>query len=88
MKHRPAGFIIDVPITLSVAVRGTTRVEAKRIARDFAENISPTEDFIRGYSEASPTLNSLGATITEATLESPSDESCEVLDELEADNLG
>jgi hypothetical protein len=77
-KRRPAGYIIDVPVTLSVAVRGKTREEAFAIARAFAEALNPSEDFIRGY------CDEIGAgTITEATLASSTEDSCEVLEELE-----
>ena len=78
-ETRPAGFIIDVPVTLSVAVRGVSSKKAKEIARQFAASLSPSDQFIEGYNEESKT----GGIITEVSLESPTDESCEVLDELE-----
>lgn len=80
---RPAGFIIDVPITLSVAVRGKglTEAQAFEIARDFAADIAPTEAFIGGYN----TNLKDGKTITEVSLESSGEETCEVLEELEAE---
>lgn len=82
---RPAGFIIDVPVTLSVAVRGDglTAKAAKQIARNFADAIAPTEYFVQGYSD---TLFKLTyRTITEVSLESSTEETCEVLEELEAE---
>lgn len=79
MKKRPAGFVIDVPVTLSVHVRGKSWEEAQKIARAFAESLSPSADYIKGYSDA------IDAGITEATLEATTEESCEALDELEAD---
>jgi hypothetical protein len=76
---RPAGFIIDVPITLSVAVRGVSLEAAKEIARAFADTLQPTEQFIAGYCERA------GVSITEVSLESNPEDSCDVLDELEPD---
>jgi hypothetical protein len=81
---RKPGFIIDVPVTLSVAVRGAKREDALAIARNFAESLQPTEQYIEGYSETLAKL--AGVTITEVSLESSSEDSCEVLDELEADD--
>lgn len=79
---RPAGFIIDVPVTLSVAIRGEglTEAEAKRITRIFAESLNPTEQHIEEF----PGLRA-GITITAATLEANSEDSAEVLDYLEAE---
>lgn len=84
---RPSGFIIDVPVTLTVAIRGNglTEAKAKQIARKLADDLSPTEDYTKGYSDVIAALN-LGVTVTEATLESSREESCEVVDELEADD--
>lgn len=79
MKTRPAGYIIDVPVTLSVHVRGKSWKEAQAIARAFAESLNPSEDYIKGYSD------SIDAGITAAFLESSTEESCQVLDELEAE---
>ena len=79
---RAAGFIIDVPITLSVAVRGKTEAEAKKIAREFAECLQPTEFYAIGYCEGAQLPE---GTITEISLESSMEEQCEVLDELEAE---
>ena len=41
---RPAGFMIDVLITLSVTVRGTDEQVAVKIARDFADTLIPRKD--------------------------------------------
>jgi hypothetical protein len=37
---RPAGFIIDVPLTISVSVRGCSEEKAKELARNFAEALA------------------------------------------------
>lgn len=79
----PKGFIIDVPVTLSVAVRGASLEAAKEIARDFAESLDPSDDFISGYSDEKFGVS--GVSITEATLESSPEDSCELLEELEAE---
>ncbi len=83
---RPSGFIIDVPVTLSIAVRGEglTVAKAKEIARTFADVIAPTEAFVGGYSGVIEKTQN--ATITEVSLESSREESCEVIDELEAED--
>jgi hypothetical protein len=59
---RKPGFIIDVPVTLRVAVRGATEEEAKQIARDFAEALQPSDHYIGGYCQTAK------VTITEVTL--------------------
>jgi hypothetical protein len=43
---RPAGFIIDVPVYLSVAVRGggLTKKQAIQIASDYAESLQPSQE--------------------------------------------
>jgi hypothetical protein len=88
---RPAGFIIDVPVTLSVAVRGVPLETAKRIAREFADRLSPTGDYCDGYTkgltERRDAPGYAGALITEATLESNREDACEVLEELEPDDV-
>lgn len=79
---RPGGFSVDVPVTLTVAVRGErlTRKQAFAIATKFANDLQPAEAFIDGYNS----VQDAGAPfITEVSLDCPSDESCEVLDELE-----
>lgn len=85
-KGRPAGFIIDVPVTLSVGVRGEglTAASAKAIARKFVDDIAPTNEFLGGYS--SVLMRQRNAAITEVSLESSREETCEVLDELEAED--
>jgi hypothetical protein len=82
---RKPGFIIDVPMTLSVAVHGVTEEEAKAIARAFADSLDPSEHFVRGYMDTKREEEKAQYDITEVSLCSPSDESCEVLDELEAE---
>lgn len=70
-------YVIDVPVTLSVTVRGTSEEDALNIAQEFACELSPSKQFVEGYSSNLPK----GVAITSACLESPSDESPEVLDE-------
>lgn len=79
---RESGFIIDVPVTLSVAVRGADEETAKRVAREFASRLEPSQEFVDGYSEegASNGLLPAGVIITEACLESNTEDACEVLD--------
>lgn len=83
---RPKGFIIDVPVTLSVAVRGVDEATAKAIARRFARGLmlDDSTDYCDGFTKG---LHDAGeypaATVTEATLESSREDSCTVLDELE-----
>lgn len=77
--ERP-GFIIDVPVTLSVAVRGAKLAKAKEIAREFADSLNPHDQYCAGYTSANLEQ---GIEITEATLESSREDSCEVLEELE-----
>lgn len=81
---RPEGFIIDVPVTLSVAVRGVPLQEAKRIAREFADSLAPSDEYVAGYNEGDAVPK--GASITEVGFESNREDSCEVLEELEADD--
>jgi len=79
---QPKGFLIDVPVTLTVAVRGGTEKDALKAARAFfAEHLEKFADDNRhkGYSIAP------GVTVTEFSMESPSDEVCEVLEELDAE---
>lgn len=82
---RPKGFIIDVPVTLSVAVRGVPLDKAKAIARRFADGLNPDNPaYCDGFTDG---LHKLGeypdATVTEATLESSREDACTVLEELE-----
>lgn len=79
---RKPGFIIDVPMNLSVAVRGVTKKQAMQIARAYADSLQPSEHEVAGYCSIEK------VDITEVSLCSPSDESCEVLDELESDDDG
>lgn len=81
---RPKGFIIDVPVTLSVAVRGATLEASKDIARKFADTLNPSQSHIEGYNGEA--FSNSGVSITEVTLESSREDSCESLDELEADD--
>lgn len=76
------GYVVDVPVTLSVAVRGPglTEEAAMIAARRFAEGLAPTRDYMLGFASGGDV-----PVITEASLETPSDESCEILDELEAE---
>ena len=74
------GFLVDVPVTLTVCVRGTDNEEAAhKAARDFFGQIERIADdnHCKGYKAGD------GMTVTEFSLESPSDESCETLEELE-----
>lgn len=82
---RPKGFIIDVPVTLSVAVRGATLEASKKIARTFADTLNPSQSYIDGYNGGA--FSNSGVSITEVTLESNREDSCEVLEELEADDV-
>ena len=83
--HRPAGFLIDVPVTLTVAVRGTaTLAEAMAIARTFAEQLDPSQAYVDGYSG----MLDQGVSITEATLESNPEDACEEMCGLQADEDG
>jgi len=78
---RAAGYIIDVPVTLSVAVRGAGRKRAEEIAREFAEGLSPSQEYVDGFSSQL----TRGATVTEVSFEASREDSCEVLEELEAE---
>ena len=87
MTHKP-GFIIDVPVTLSVAVRGdVTREEAFEIARNFADGLAPTEHYVQGYMSTMRDEQGVQWEITEVSLEASREDSCEVLEELEEDEL-
>jgi hypothetical protein len=83
-RMRPAGFSVDVPITLTVAVRGEdlTEEQAFEIARDYAHSLQPSQHETDGYNSAA-----FGSSprhyITEVSLESSTEESCEVIEELE-----
>jgi hypothetical protein len=81
---KPAGFIIDVPVYLSVAVRGgeLTKKQAIQIAKDYAESLQPSQEQTDGY--VSVALAGTSNTITEVTL-SKSESEPEVLDELDAE---
>lgn len=85
---RPAGFIIDVPVTLSVSVRGTTLKEAQRIAREFADMLAPSEEVVSSYNYTAKLEGVLpeGVKVTEASFEASREDSPDVLDELEADD--
>lgn len=76
--EQPKGYLVDVPVTLTVAVRGATRAESQRIARDFAQNINT--DFYRENYSAN--LKE-GVSIPEVSLVSSTEESTEILEELE-----
>jgi hypothetical protein len=91
MEHtmsRPAGFIIDVPVTLSVSVRGASLAEAKQIARIFADGIAPTEAYITGYNAGSHREGNYlpEVKITDVGFESSLEDECDLLDKLEADD--
>jgi hypothetical protein len=81
---KPAGFIIDVPVYLSVAVRGQglTKKQAIQIAKDYDESLQPSQEETDGY--VSVALAGTSNTITEVTL-SKSESDPEVPDELEAE---
>lgn len=89
MKREP-GFVIDVPITLSVAVRGgeLTAKQAMEIARNFADGLAPSEYYVQGYMSTMKDEQDVKWNITEVGLESSREDSCEVLDELEEDEEG
>lgn len=81
---RPAGLIIDVPITLSVSVRGAREEIAMKVARDFADSLIPRrEDFLRYIADATLPV---GVSITDVGMESNPEDGCTVLDELAADD--
>lgn len=86
MENRKAGFIIDVPVTLSIAVRGVDEKQAIAAAREFAESIEFTDDYVRGYMGTKRTEEAAKFDITEVSFEATSEETAEVLDELEADD--
>ncbi len=79
---QPEGFLIDVPITLSVSVRGVglTEGEAKRIAREYADNIQTRPHSLSSFLQMSTRHNAPQA--TEASLESSTKNECEVLAKL------
>lgn len=81
---RPAGYVIDVPISLSVAVRGDglTIKQAVKMARDYADSLSPSQHETDGYNSVA-FGSSPREYITEVSLESSREETCEVLEELE-----
>ena len=81
MSDQNQVLVVDVPVTLSVTVRGATAAQAKQIARQFADALDPSGEFIEGYTSGANLPQ--GATIANASLTSPSDESCEILEELE-----
>jgi len=83
----PSGFIIEVPVTLSVAVRGTTIAESKRLAQDFVASLNPSKMYCTGFTETAQRegIISKAVSVTEATLESIQKESCKVREELVAD---
>ena len=79
---RPAGFIIDVPITLTIAVRGASLEQAKQYARDFVATIEASVD-LGSHMEIAGLPD--GVTITEVSVESSREDECEMVDELQAD---
>lgn len=90
---QPAGFIIDVPVTLSVAVRGEglTKMQAMAVARDYAHSLAPSQNETDGYNWAAfghPITPDTPARhfITEVSLESSMEDACEVIDELEPED--
>lgn len=88
-RKRPAGFIIDVPVTLSVAVRGeVTEEQAFEIARNFADGLAPSDHYVAGYMSTMKEEQGVEWEITEVSLESSSEDSCQVLEELEEDDEG
>jgi hypothetical protein len=83
LATRPKGYVIDVPITLSVAVRGASKENAKEIARAFAISLQPHPEYIAGFNDISTPEIQAGAFVTEVSLESSSEDPCEVLEDLE-----
>jgi hypothetical protein len=83
MAVRPAGFVVDVPVTLSVAIRGADEETAKEIAREFAESLVPSEQHLARY-HATVGLPP-GVTITDVAMESSPEDSCDVLEDLDED---
>jgi hypothetical protein len=85
---KPAGFVISVPVTLSVEVRGTTIAEAKRIARQFTNTLSPSDVYCSRYTNTAQCegVISKAASVTAATLESSREVPCEVREGLAAEN--
>ncbi len=79
------GFLIDVPITLSLVVRGADRVEkAEQVARMFADGLDPDAVYAGALFQEIVRLFP-GVTVSEVSMESSREESCEVLEELEAE---
>lgn len=83
------GYVLDVPVTLSVAVRGPglSKADAKALARRFAdwvEQAAGNEPLLTAFN-AAERASGQTAYVTEATLTSPTDESVETLDTLEAE---
>jgi hypothetical protein len=76
--------MIDVPVTLSVEVRGVSEEKALELAREYAEALCPSEAYTRGYSQVIAEKVP-GVSITYAFLASPSEEDCEVLEAVEED---
>lgn len=82
--HRPSGFILDVPVTLSPSIRGATLNEARKIARQFANDMSPTDGFVSVYSQTLPE----GVAITAVGFESSDEDTIDKIDDLEGDEDG
>lgn len=86
---KPAGFIIDVPISLSVEVRGTTLAEAKRIAQKFAEALSPSAEHCSRFtgSAQGQGLISRSSSVCSAMLAVKREISCSMREELPAERI-
>lgn len=80
------GSVVDVPITLTVAVRGEhmSTEDLLAAARRFGERLCETAisaPFLWAYNDAEASAGGLSV-VTEASLEIPSDEVAEELEEL------
>lgn len=86
LQHTQEGFIIDVPVTLTVAVRGEglTEKQAKDIARKFTENLDTDHMLYVGELKTNEP-DTTSPVITETSMEFSSEDECEVIDELEAE---
>lgn len=82
-----SGFIVDVPVTLTVAVRGEgiTSAQAKRIAELYAESLTQTAVTPAAWNTAQHRSNTFPAhtAVTEASLEHPLEKNSEILEELD-----
>lgn len=82
---RQAGFIVDVPVYLTLAVRGAglTEEQAIQAATDFLEDMQPSEAFISGYN-TNADFQANGIEISEVSL-GASETDAYILDDLESE---